>query len=270
VAGGAISAGAGGRGAGAGALAPVLHPAATSEARATAARACRRDDIHPYSRNSAAGDAENGCIMNRPLIWGAIGALKLVFWGAVLCALDFTFASTTNGVGFRFDVLNDIVGTLLIARGVFRLSEAAVMERQFHVVMRYIRVVSILMVLAAVRGHFVLPPIPVLDVVFHVIGVLSLVALVAFCLALCWLCREAGLEWASQSWRVTAMLFGVIYLAPLGFLQVAAIVALLVGTAAPGGLLGAAGALLFVVMAVPVVHLLVSAVRTRQGLAEPA
>lgn len=206
--------------------------------------------------------------MNRPLIGGAIGALKLVFWGAVLCALDFTFASTTNGVGFRFDVLNDIVGTLLIARGVFRLSDAPVMERQFHVVMRYIRVVSILMVLAAVRDHFVLPPIPALDVVFHVIGVLSLVALVALCLALCWLCREAGLTWASRSWRVTAVLFGLIYLAPLGFLQVAAIFALLVGAAEPAGLMGA-GAVLFVVMAVPVVHLLVSVARTKQGLAEP-
>ena len=35
---------------------------------------------------------------------------ELIFWGGLLCIFDITFGQTTNGRGFRCDILNDAVG----------------------------------------------------------------------------------------------------------------------------------------------------------------
>jgi len=44
----------------------------------------------------------------------AFHALGRIFWGILICILDFKLSQTTNGEGFKFDVISDVIGTILI------------------------------------------------------------------------------------------------------------------------------------------------------------
>ena len=59
----------------------------------------------------------------------AITPLRLIFWGGLLCIFDFHLTQTTNGHGFKFDVLSDALGSILIAVGVFRLGAIPIHDR---------------------------------------------------------------------------------------------------------------------------------------------
>jgi hypothetical protein len=187
----------------------------------------------------------------------------MIFWGGLLCIFDITFTQTTNGRGFKCDILDDTLGAILIAVGVFRLSAIAVHGR-YATVTRFVQVVSVLAVLNTIRAHFIMPLPPLVHVVLNLFGLVTLVAIVAFCIAMRWFCVEAGLVAAARSWSVTTWLFVLIYLFPLGLLYLVTAVAMASGQSFNVNL-GPAGLLLVPVFAVPVVHLFVSTSRMKHG-----
>lgn len=201
--------------------------------------------------------------MNEHGVKQAIIPLRLIFWGGLLCIFDFTFSQTTNGRGFKFDVLNDALGTILIAVGVFQLSALPVQDR-YGTVMKFVQVVSVLAVLDAIRDHFIMPLPPVVHFALNLFGLVTLAAIVAFCVAMRWFCEEAHLLEASRSWSVTTVLFVVIYLVPLGLLYVLTAVAIASGTSFNLNL-GPVGLLLLPVFAIPLIHLFVSTSRMKRA-----
>jgi hypothetical protein len=92
-----------------------------------------------------------------------------------------------------------------------------------------------------------------------------LVAIVTFCVAMRWFCEEAQLRKAARSWRVTTILFVVIYLLPLGLLYVMMALAIVSGRSFNVNL-GPAGLLLLPVFAIPLIHLFVSTSRMRHDV----
>jgi hypothetical protein len=54
-----------------------------------------------------------------------ITPLRLIFWGGLLCLIDITMTQRINGVSFKFDLLDDFLGMVLVTIGVFRLSRFA-------------------------------------------------------------------------------------------------------------------------------------------------
>ena len=186
----------------------------------------------------------------------------MIFWGGLLCIFDITFSQTTNGQGFKCDILDDTLGAILITVGVFKLSAIAVPGR-YATVMGFVRIVSVLAVLNTIRAHFIMPLPPMVHVVLNLFGLVTLSAIVAFCVAMRWFCEEASLSGAARSWNVTTWLFVLIYLFPLGLLYLVTGVALASGQSFNINL-GPAGLLLLPVFAVPVVHLFVSTSRMKR------
>jgi hypothetical protein len=202
--------------------------------------------------------------MNEHTVGQAITPLRMIFWGGLLCIFDFNFSQTTNGQGFKFDILNDALGTILIAVGVFRLSAISVHGRN-ATVMKFVQVVSVLAVLDAIRDHFITTLPPVVHIALNLFGLITLVAIVAFCVAMRWFCEEAHLLEASRSWSVTTLLFVVIYLLLLGLLYVITAVAIASGTSFNINL-GPAGLLLLPVFAIPIIHLFISTSRMKRAV----
>ena len=200
--------------------------------------------------------------MDEQSIRQAITPLKLVFWGGLLCLFDFTFSTTSGGEGFKFDILNDAVGAVLIAVGVFKLSAISVHAR-YGRIMTFVKVISVLAVADAVRDHFVLDLSPAAALVLHLFSLAGLAAIVAFCVAMRWFSQEAALNRAVQSWRVTTWLFVIIYAIPLGILQVVHCGALLAGESFFINL-GPAVLLLLPVFFAPIVHLFISTSRMKR------
>ena len=154
----------------------------------------------------------------------------------------------------------------MIAYGVFLLASAPV-NRRYSSVMTFVKIVSALAVLDAIRDHFIMPLPPPVHVLQTAFGLACLGAIIAFCVAMRWYCEEAQLPQAAASWSVTTMLFVVIYLLPLGLLYLAGIYAMLSGTSFSFNL-GPVGLLVLPVFAIPLIHLFVSTSRMSRAAEE--
>ncbi len=182
-----------------------------------------------------------------------VGPLRLVFWGGILCILDFN----VNG----FDVLNDIVGTLLITWGVLRLGSFEVHNR-YRIAMRFVQVIAIISVAQAINVYLRYETPQPLIALWHIYGIAKMAATVVFCVAMRWLCIAAGLTRSESSWRITTFLFLVIYLIPWGLLHMVWIGCLITGKRFSFDL-GPAVLLILIVFFLPLIHLFVSTSRMR-------
>lgn len=199
----------------------------------------------------------NGHVVNR-----AVTPLRLIFWGGLLCIFDFTIGETANGHGFRFDVLSDLLGTVLIAIAVFRLGALPVHDR-YASRMKFVKIVSVLAVLDAIQDHFVPPVFALGHLAFNLFGLLTLAAIVIFCIAMRWFCETANMIQASRSWSTTTVLFVAIYLVPLGLLYVVGLL-----TSAAGASVNLDGSFILLVLpifAIPLIHLFISTSRMKRA-----
>jgi hypothetical protein len=184
----------------------------------------------------------------------AIDPLRLIFWGGIICVLDFKI----NG----FDILNDVVGTIMIAWGVFRLGGMSVHEHYSRTMM-FVKVVAAVCIFEAVSGHFRYQVNDFVSLLTHLFGMAKVLATVVFCIAMRWLCQAGGLTRSRESWKMTAILFGVIYLVPWGVFHIAGLLATI--TRRPFHFnLGPIVLLLLVVFVVPLVHLFMSTSRMKR------
>jgi hypothetical protein len=190
----------------------------------------------------------------------------MIFWGGLLCVFDITFTTKTNAHGFRFDLLNDALGMILIAIGVCRLAAVRVSDR-YRAAMIFVAVVSFPATVEAFFNHLIFPRPALLSFAASVFAMVCLAAIVVFCVAMRWFCREAGMDAAGDSWKLTTWLFVLIYALPLGLFYAAAGFAVLSGQSFNINL-GPAGLLLLPVFAVPLIHLFVSTSRMRRGAEE--
>jgi hypothetical protein len=196
----------------------------------------------------------------------AVKPLRLIFWGGLLLFLDVTFASTVNGEGFRFDVLNDTLGAVLVTIGVFRLSRlgGSFVHPRFPAAMTFVKAVCVTSIFETALKHFVFTHPAPLSLLFTVLGLAQLAAMVIFCVAMRCLCAAAGLTAAAQSWRTTTILFLVMLALPLGFAYVAGLIATATGESFNVNL-GWAVLLIIPLLLVPPIHFFVSTSRMRRA-----
>jgi hypothetical protein len=150
----------------------------------------------------------------------AVTPLKFVFWGALVCLVDFTSSSRVNGEGWSFDILNDAAGAVLIAWGVWKLMNIPV-NPSYDGWMTFVEVVAVLTVIEAVQAHYAGPRPEIMQTLLMILGLAQLVAIIAFCLCMRMLCIEGNLAKSVRSWRLTTILFAVIYFLPLGLFYAA-------------------------------------------------
>lgn len=199
--------------------------------------------------------------LSREDVAGTIAPLRFVFWGGLLCILDFSISSKVNGEGFKFDILNDFVGMLLITHGVFKLAAVQVHDR-YSSAMGFVKIVAVLSTFKALHDHLIYRTPEVLSVLFALLALAELIAVVVFCVAMRWLSSEAQLDYPARSWTTTIWLVTLIYLIPLGFFYAAGAVAVLTGTSFNINL-GPAGLLLLPVFCAPLIHLFMSTSRMK-------
>lgn len=186
----------------------------------------------------------------------AIGPLQLVFWGGLICVIDITIN--------QFDLLNDAVGTIMVACGVLGLAGIHVHNR-YTSAMTFVSVIAVLSVVEAIASHFtyVVPMSPMyLTLLLILFGMAVIVAMVLFCIAMRWMCEEAMLQKSQQSWKTTTILFVAIYLIPLGLFYLVGAGAILTGESFHFDM-GPAALLLIPVFLTPLVHLFVSTSRMK-------
>lgn len=153
----------------------------------------------------------------------AVRPLRLIVWGVIVMFIDLNVAFP----GFKFDLVNDTVGALLILAGIRRLSGMPVQGR-YSARMRIARVGATLLVVSTLADHFTDRPV-VIDWILLPCFLIQLVAAVLFLEAMQAFMDDSGLPHVSQSWRMTRRLFYIVYGVPGAILILAGCVALMSG-----------------------------------------
>lgn len=199
--------------------------------------------------------------------WIARNALGKIFWGTLICVLDFHFSQTSNGSGFRFDVISDVVGTAMIAWGLGQL-RPLVPDATYAGILSFCQAVAVFAVLDALIDHIIAPwPLPfrLLSIVF---SLFCLVAIYRFCYAMQLLCRSLALSQVEQSWRLSGGLFLWLNLIPAVILHVVSLPVMFSRNRVNLDL-GPLAIVILIAACIPLVHILVSIWRTRAALNPP-
>jgi hypothetical protein len=193
--------------------------------------------------------------------------LNWIFWGALICVFDLYISQTSGGYGMRFDLINDVIGTILIACGTARLRTAPV-SAGYATAMTFVHAVALFAIGDAVFDHFITPP----DTLQHILGDLfnavAAVGLVVFALAMRWLCESVGLLRSATSWRTTFWLLVVLHAIPvvagevIGWMRILLSLPPLKTNFAPLALV------LIITLCIPLLHLLLSLWRTMRETQE--
>lgn len=190
-----------------------------------------------------------------------VTALRLIVWGGLICVFDVTFRGTFNGEGWKIDIINDLVGMLMITWSVYQLCKIRLHDR-YRTAMVFVTILAMFSCLDEFHRHFIDDTPPLVSFFHSVLGVLAMAAAVVFCVAMRWLCSETGLQSSERSWRTTTVLFVLIYLIPLGLCYCASAIAIATRTSFNINL-GPVGLLLLPIGCIPLIHLFVSTSRMK-------
>lgn len=210
----------------------------------------------------ASGAGENTKLSSDDVL-SAVRALRLVFWGGLLCVFDYTPVRVGGALGWRLDVFNDFAGMILIAIAAFRLARLPVhppWNDHYGSTMRWVRAVALVGVGEAAMRHVVFTHPTLLDISLAGFRIIQVGTMVLFCLSMRWLCAAAGLASLRRSWDITTGMFVCVWLVPLGILFYCDFLSLMAGRA-PVRELGAVKYVLEAILAAPFVGLYVSASR---------
>jgi hypothetical protein len=204
--------------------------------------------------------------MDRNTAEVAFHALGRIFWGVVICVLDFNLTMTTNSEGFKFDVISDVIGAILIARGIGQL-RPLVFDPHYAGTMDFCSIVAMIAVLDAIVDHFVLRwPMP-MRVAHSMWDIVSLYAVYRFCGAMRTFCFSASLFDTEATWMTSERLVMWLVLVPAVIIQVFGLMA----SGAPPRELAHLSLLVVaavIAAAVGLIHVLLSLTRTRTVLRE--
>lgn len=114
-----------------------------------------------------------------------------------------------------FDLVNDIIGILMIAHAV-KLLAALNQGSEYRRVMRLVRIAAILSCFSSFFDQFAVGPPVLVATMFAVIDLVAVFAIVMFCHAMYWLCLEEGLWRSAVSWQKSARLVAWMYLRATG------------------------------------------------------
>jgi hypothetical protein len=161
-----------------------------------------------------------------------ITPLRLVFWGALIYILHFNVGFSSGRSSFQIDILNDVIGGILITLGVFRLGNVRV-NATYGLTMGFVKLFAFLSIPMAVLAHFSVPLesvegslLVLLEVAVRLLGIANLAATVAFCVAMRWLSASRQLALSEASWQTTTLLFLIVHAIPLCFFNLLGIATL--------------------------------------------
>lgn len=190
-------------------------------------------------------------------IQAAITPLRLVFWGGLLCLIDIHSTWNIAGQVWKIDVISDVIGTLMIAWGAFRLSMLSV-DGWYRAAMTLVLTVASVAILVALHDHFVYEQPQWILGALLVASVVGLIASAAFCMAMRRLSAAADLEHSERSWRTTMQLVVFISLIPMGLVYAAGALATLVDETSAFQVPPSLASIVALAQIVPLIHFFVS------------
>jgi hypothetical protein len=154
----------------------------------------------------------------------AVGALRRIFWGGLVCIIDITSTSWIGGRRVKIDWIPDLLGMALILSGVIPLALVRV-DPLYRRWMGAVVAVSALATLGEALAYLPIEESKGWTMFWQMAGLWSVVATWVFTLQMRRFSEVAKLGEAASSWRSTSAWFLWVYLVPLGAVNAAIFVA---------------------------------------------
>lgn len=142
--------------------------------------------------------------------------LNLIFWGAIIVFLDFSFSKTMNGTGIKIDLINDFVGSIMICVGVSRIAKLQISIPSYKTSIRFVIVASVLQILFSVLDFVVIKTPEIIITIKNIAGLFIYLGIVMFCRAMMFFSMEGVLKESQKRWKIAKYLFLWVYLIPFG------------------------------------------------------
>ena len=146
--------------------------------------------------------------------------INLIFWGTLIVIIDFSFSSTTNGTGIKFDVINDFIGSIMIFIGLSKISKIELMDTSFQSNMNFSVIASGIHILYSISDFFIYPIPDFINTLKNLLDLVVGWGLVTFAGAKIILTTQSSLDKSLKKWIMTRNLLLWIYFLPLAVLTV--------------------------------------------------
>ncbi|WP_405368814.1 hypothetical protein [Nonlabens sp. Asnod2-A12] len=192
---------------------------------------------------------------------------NLIIWGVLLVALDFSFSSTRNGVGIKFDILNDFIGSIMIYLSLLKISKIKVEEPSFNNKMNYILTISILYIFYSISNFLIFPMIAWVSFFKNVLLLVFLSGTILFLDVMTIISKEKSFNLSRDNFILTKKLFFWINLLPLSIYIIFAVLNNL-NRSYQYNLLNEinfrAGIIIILILFIPNIHLIFSLIRLKK------
>ena len=81
--------------------------------------------------------------------------LNLIFWGLLIILFDLSFSRTTNGIGLKIDLINDLIGAVMIYSAVYRISKIQISDPSYKFSIRFALIASVIQIFVSTSDFFV-------------------------------------------------------------------------------------------------------------------
>lgn len=149
-----------------------------------------------------------------------IKSLNLIFWGVLIIIFDFSYTSTTNGVGIKFDFINDFLGSIIVFIGIVNISKMELLDVSFKKKMNYCVLAAIFQILFAISDFFIYQTLDVINTLTNLMNLMIDWALVVFAGSMIILSTKIGLNASLRRWKIVKKLFFWINFLPFAILIV--------------------------------------------------
>ncbi len=177
----------------------------------------------------------------------------------MICAIDITIKSGN----FKFDILNDVIGMILITTGVFRLARIDAPD-SYRKAMGLVKLVCVIATIKTFVDQWTFEKSHEAEALWSAWEFAEIAAILLFCFAMRLLCTRMGLEGPTRSWRTTSTLFVIFFALPVGGLHAFLIFRALASHHSSVDI-GALGLLFLLVIFIPMIHLFVSTSRMKRA-----
>ncbi|WP_375563264.1 hypothetical protein ACE193_12175 [Bernardetia sp. OM2101] len=154
--------------------------------------------------------------------------LNYILIGGIICVIDITFSQTTNGNGFVIDFVNDIIGVVLIIRGVNYFISVKV-NRRYNYLIERAKWIAFLSLFLSIYGILIYSEPPLFSIIGNILVFIDLLGFYIFCTCMELLCTKKKYINSLKKWKQTKIAYLVIILIPVSLFNFLGIIALVLG-----------------------------------------
>ncbi|WP_046757630.1 hypothetical protein [Kordia jejudonensis] len=149
-----------------------------------------------------------------------VNDLKLIIIGTLLIMFDFYYSSTTNGTGFKIDIINDVIGAFMIYIATTRMSKIEMKNFTYYRLMSFVNIATMVLIFVSIYDFFIFNEPTFMTLIIQCLGIITTIGVLFFFAAMTYFTEEKLLESSFEKMKIARNLIFWIYVLPTFLLAI--------------------------------------------------